>query len=459
MCELNIDRRLGVTHIGGMIKRPTGRFWGSTLSLVGCVLLACETDDGLGSGEMRGGQTGDEYDQLYQRLEGDTERIGIDGPATGDASDELSEFAWAFYVQAGDPSENFVYSPYSITTAASMLYAGAVGNTQSEIGDVFRFGPEGDEFHQARNDLMQYLDARNIEATENRNAQILQVTNDFWMAERLQVQQEFLNTLSAYYGAPVHVFDVGSDALRQQINAKISADTNALIPELLPEDSILENTIFVLTNALYFKARWEWEFRAEDTLPSDFTGIDGEVGQVEMMHVTDYDWGYQKVGDVDVLSMPYSGRELEFVAMMPPEGEFESFASDLDSTEVATLTGGMPRINLDLRFPKMEVTTEVPLTDELKEAGMVDAWIDSAADFGALGANKLMWLSAAYHQTKIILNEEGTEAAAATAFVGVDDSVPPEPVAVTFDRPFVFFIRDIETQAVLFVGHYVSPEE
>src|SRR5690606_24949551 len=121
--------------------------------------------------------------------------------------------------------------------------------------------------------------------------------------------------------------------------------------------------------------------------------------------------------------------------------EFESFAAGLDAAEVGTLTDGLPRVNLELGFPKMEIMTEVPLTDELKDAGMNDAWIEGVADFSSLGANR-MWLDAAYHQTKIILNEEGTEAAAATAFVGVDESAPPAPIPVTFDHPFVYFIRD-----------------
>lgn len=473
MCVLEIDGAHPGPHIGtmneriGELKMATSGFarapraFGSLLTLAGLGVLACEgdpTDTGTGNGNMDGGQTGDEFGQHYQRLEGDTERLGIDGPPTGSASQELSEFAWAFYLQASDASENFVYSPYSLTTAASMLYAGAAGNTQAEMGDVFRFAPEGDVFHQARNDLIQYLDARNIEATEDRNAQILKVTNDFWMAEHLNVQQDFLNTLSTHYGAPVHVFETGSDALRKEINAKISADTNDLIPELLPEDSIREETVFILTNALYFKARWEWEFRKDDTASADFLAIGGETDQVEMMHISDFDWGYKKVGDVDVVSIPYSGRDLEFVAMLPPEGGFEAFASSLDAETVEGLTSAMERVNLDLSFPKMDVSTEVPLKAELLEAGMSDAWDPAAADFSALGENP-MWLSNAFHQTKIVLDEEGTEAAAATAFVGVDESAPPTPLPVTFDRPFVFFIRDIETQAVLFVGHFTNPVE
>jgi serpin B len=435
--------------------------WGGALFMAGLSAFACDgdpADTGTGGGDMHGGQTGDEFNKHYQRLEGDTERLDIEGPAVGSASQELLEFAWAFYLQAGDQSKNFVYSPYSMTTAASMLYAGAAGNTQAEVGDVFRFSPDGEAFHQARNDLMQYLDARNVEATANRNAQILKVTNDFWMAQRLMVKQDFLNTLSSYYGAPVHVFDIGSDALRREINAKISADTNDLIPELLPENSILDNTIFVLTNALYFKARWEWEFNKDETMAADFLDIGGETDEVQMMHVSGFDWGHKKVGEVDVVSIPYSGREIEFVAMLPPEGEFESFAAGLNAATVETLTSGLESVNLDLYFPKMDVATEVPLTDELKAAGMIDAWEEDAADFSSLGENH-MWLSEAYHQTKIVLDEEGTEAAAATAFVGVDESAPPTPVPVTFNRPFVFFIRDVETQAVLFVGHYTNPVE
>jgi|GEM_PF-2872380 len=418
-------------------------------SVLGLILLAgCTPTD---SEKTDGGQTGDEFDQIFQRVSGETDREKKKGPAQGGASESLSEFAWSFYGESQTPGENFVYSPYSIHSAAAMLYAGAAGNTQSEMQSVFSFSDEGAPFHQDQNDLIQCLDARNIEATGERNAQHLKVTNDFWMEKGFEPEADFLNVLSSYYGAPVHVWDAEPEEVRGAINDKISDDTSGLIPELLPQGS-LDDAVFVLTNALYFKARWGLPFLADATETSPFTDGDGAISEADLMFNED-SYAYRDDGDVEVVSLGYSGGELEFVAMMPQAGEFESFASGLDAARVAELTTDLPYVRMNLRFPKMDLETGLPLTEELKEAGMNDAFETQAADFSPLAPS--VYLTNAFHQARLILDEEGTEAAAATAFVGGTTSVPPEPtVDATFDRAFVFFIRDIETQAPLFVGHY-----
>lgn len=428
------------------------------LLLAGAVnaCTSSQADPAAGGNKVLGGQTGDEFDQVMQRVVGNEERRGIEGPAAGAASASLSEFAWSFYAASSDPVENFVYSPYSITTAASMLYAGAGGETQAQMAEVFKFSPEGPAFHQAANNLMQHLVSRNVDATEERNAQSLRISNDFWMAQRLAPRASFLDTLSSFYGAPAFLFEGTPEMVRQAINSKVASDTEDLITELLPPDSIQQDTVFVMTNALYFKSRWHWEFSPSRTEKTEFQLDDGTTAEVDMMHSPDFDFGYRELDGVEVLAMPYSGKEIEFVAMMPPAGEFESFAAGLTPTRVEELATALPSTVLNLRFPKMNLETEVPLKAELQDLGMSDAWLESEANFEPLTEAQI-WLGAAFHQTKMILDEEGTSAAAATAFVAVDESVPPMPLEVTYNRPFVFMIRDIESQAVLFMGHYVNP--
>lgn len=437
------------------------RSWVVGLTALGAVVgggVACSLGGENNGGKMLGGQTGDEFDQVMQRLEGETARQPSDGAAAQAAATELSDFSWSFYAKAGKPEQNFVYSPYSLATAAAMLYAGAGGATQSQMSDVFSFSEEGDAFHQARNDLIQTLNSRNIEGSEQRNAQSLKISNDFWMAGRLRPTDNFLNVLSAYYGAPVFLFQGDPENVRSAINSKVSDDTRTLIPELLPPNSITTDTVFVLTNALYFKASWAWEFDPDLTAPADFETANGELASVEMMQATGGEsYRYAEVEGVEVLSMPYFGHELEYVALMPPSGEFDSFRASLSEETVETLSADLQQATLNLKFPKIEVAYTMPLKAELISAGMIDAFEDGAADFSPLAQDHL-WLGDAFHQTKVILDEEGTEAAAATAFIGVDESAGPEPIELTIDRAFVFFIRDIETGAVLFLGHYVGPE-
>lgn len=450
MCDAALDGAHPPSHIQTMQNsRVAGLTWALTLG-------ACSlgTDDGA---QMQGGQTGDEFDELVQRVVGEAPRVEADGSHASDAADELSTLSWTFYQQAAPAADNFVYSPYSLATAAAMLYAGAVGSTQSEMGEVFAFSEEGDAFHQARNDLIHVLDSRNVTATEQRNAQVLKISNDFWMAERLVPTDSFLNVLSAYYGAPVFLFQGGPDEVRKAINGKVGQDTMGLIPELLPVGSIVEDTIFVLTNALYFKANWLNQFDKERTAQGEFADAGGAPRPVEFMHLLAGEgFEYGDVDGTDVLVMPYFGNELEFVALAPPRGEFEAFRSSLTEANVGALLEGAEFAALNLGFPKMEVSFTLPLKKELIEAGMVSAFDSGLADFSALASNPL-WIDAAFHQTKVILDEEGTEAAAATAFVARDESAGPTPIDVTIDRAFVFFIRDVQTGAILFLGQYVGP--
>lgn len=452
MCVCTLDGALSAPHSQSM--RNT-RFW---VIGVATGLCACGVEDQQNAGPRLGGQTGDEFGKIIKKLQGDAPRLETDGKQASAAADELSQFSWEFYGQAGKADQNFVYSPYSLATAAAMLYAGAAGTTQSEMREVLSFSKEGDTFHQARSDLIKVLASRNIPASEEHNAQVLKSSNDFWMAERLQATDSFLNVLSAYYGAPVFTFAVGSDQVRQAINGKISDDTMGLIPELLPEDSINDDTIFVLTNALYFKANWSTQFNKTLTADEDFETLAGGAATVKMMHAEEgQGYRYADVDGVEVLSIPYFGKELEMVAMLPASGTFESFRNTLTAQTVHDLTSALADEVINLGFPMMDVSSTLPLKAELQSAGMQAAFDADKADFSPLASDDL-WIGDAFHQAKIIVDEEGTEAAAATAFVGVGVSQGPPPIDLTVDRPFVFFIRDIETSAPLFVGHYIGPD-
>lgn len=176
-----------------------------------------------------------------------------------------------------------------------------------------------------------------------------------------------------------------------------------------------------------------------------------------MMHLSNGEGlRHAAVDGTDVLVMPYFGSELEFVAFAPSTDNFAEFRSSLNVAQMQALLAQAQVATVNLGFPKMEVAFTLPLKEELIEAGMVSAFTDADADFSRLASNDT-WLGEAFHQTKVILDEEGTEAAAATAFVGVDESAGPEPIDVTIDRAFVFLIRDVETGAILFLGQYVGP--
>ncbi|MEY4550008.1 MAG: hypothetical protein RL685_6203 [Pseudomonadota bacterium] len=369
--------------------------------------------------------------------------------------EDLSEFAGTFYSGLEKPGGNLVYSPYSIAVASAMLSAGAASSTLTQLQAALHFSTIGSSLHAGQNALAQTLATRNREGSAEANAQVLRVSNDFWMLPALAPQPAFLDTLAEYYGAGVHLapFDSNPEGCREDINSKVSSDTGRLIPELLPQDSIDSGVVFVLTNALYFKSRWQSQFPTTSTQPGPFTTLSGGTVQTDLMRQQTEAEYLQGDGFLAV-ELPYDGAELSMLFVVPEAGSLDRFAQSLDAARLDAILKGLQPTYVDLSLPKFTVTGDLPLADQLKAAGMVDAFDPGRADFSPLAPD--LYISAAFHQAKLILDETGTEAAAATAFVGRVTSVPPAPIRVVIDRPFLFLLRDI-TGAVLFMGQLANP--
>ncbi|HTV20519.1 MAG TPA: serpin family protein, partial [Polyangiaceae bacterium] len=211
----------------------------------------------------------------------------------------------------------------------------------------------------------------------------------------------------------------------------------------------------VLTNALYFKARWANEFNKDLTADAPFAAQSGESVSVPMMHAQ-LSTGLVVTDEYTAIALPYDQNQLELVAIMPPLGSFGAFIEGLDAATAERIAAQLQPTDVDLSFPKLAIEAEVPLKDRLIALGMRTAFEDANADFSALSETPVV-VSDAFHRATISIDEEGTIAAAATAFVLRPTSAPPEGVGVVFDHPFVFFVRDVQTNALLFVGHYANP--
>jgi serpin B len=264
-----------------------------------------------------------------------------------------------------------------------------------------------------------------------------------------------LDTLSGYYGASTFLapFSTEPELARQAINGRVADDTEQLIPELLPGGSVNADTVFVLTNAVYFKSHWANEFSKAATGNQVFHAQSGANPEVPMMHAQ-FGAGHFAGPDYEAVALPYDGYQLELVAIMPKAGGFDTFSQNLTAASIAGITGQLVSAQLDLSFPKFGIESEVPLKERLQALGMQRAFTDGA-DFSGIAAG--VYLSDAFHDATLRIDEEGTEAAAATAFTAIDVSAPLAPIPVVFDHPFVFFIRDVQTNALLFVGHYANP--
>jgi serpin B len=414
-----------------------------------------------GCGSNTGGQTGDEHTEsgngVIEELTGTAQRLAASGDLPNSASADGWDFGWKFYEAEADPTQNTFFSPYSISVASSMLIAGAAGGTKTEMQAALEFSTDGDAFHRARNSVAQALDARNRTATADQNAQTLRVVNDFWLDPSFRPLPSFLDTLSAYYGASAYLAPFGTDAeaARAAINEKVATDTEGLIEDLLPENSVNE-AVFVLTNALYFKARWQYQFFPDSTAQEPFTLQSGASVTVPMMHTQLLSAAQVVSDDYTAIAVPYDRHELELVAIMPAPGTFDAFVASLDAATVTRITNELEPAAVDLGLPKLTIKAKVPLRERLMELGMLQAFDQGLADFSAL-SNEATFISKAFHDATISIDEEGTVAAAATAFVGVPVSAPEVIIPITLDHPFVFFVRDVQSNALLFVGHYAAP--
>ena len=357
---------------------------------------------------------------------------------------------------AAEDQNNLFLSPYSISVALAMTYAGARGTTAEEMADVLRF--TDDEVHEAFASLHHELEAR--EETEDGDNAVdafkLRIANALWGRKGESFSAEFLDHVADYYGGGLEEADFAADpdGERERINDWVAQQTEDRIEDLLPPGSIDPSTVLVLTNAIYFLASWESEFDPDDTHEGSFTTLAGEEETVSLMH-QDIRTNYAKIGGAEAIELPYVGGEVSMVLVLPEDGTFESFDASFEVDVLFDLFSELSDHTGSLVLPKFEIETEFALSEVLKDLGMETPFA-SDADFSGMFENGNAWIDDVYHDAFVTIDEEGTEAAAATA-VTMMDSAPPDWGELRFDRPFLFCIRDRPTNSVLFLGRVVDP--
>jgi len=318
--------------------------------------------------------------------------------------------------------------------------------------------PQG-RLHAAFNYLDQLLAARAEETGEDEEGEgfSLHIANSIWGQKDYEFLDGFLDLLAENYGAGLRVLDFMSDpeASRQTINEWVSQQTEGRIEDLIPEGGISIMTRLVLTNAIYFNASWRAPFDEDDTAPGEFTLTDGTSVSVPMMNQAEY-FGYGRYDDYLAVELPYVGNKLSMLILTGEGSAFESLQEELGPELLANIIDNMEYTRLALSMPLFEFEAEFNLKEALDSLGMQQAFTQSA-DFSGMNGGGDLLISDVVHKAFISVDEAGTEAAAATwVIVGVV-SIPPDPVAVTLDSPFIFLIRDIETGAVLFTGRLTDP--
>jgi serpin B len=375
-----------------------------------------------------------------------------------------SAFAFELYQklvkELAGKDANLFYSPYSISLALAMTYAGASGETAQQMAATLHFLLGQDKLHSAFNWLDAELASRGQGAAgKDGEGFRLNIANAIWGQKDYEFLPAFLDVLAENYGAGLRILDFITEAEKSRvtINDWISDQTEGRIKDLIPQGAISELTRLVLTNAIYFNAAWKYPFDEDMTANGPFYLLDGGQVTVPMMRQTE-SFGYAKGEGYQAVELPYDGEELSMVILLPASGNFEAFEQELQAQQVDAIISDLRNTQVTLTMPQFEFDSEFSLKDTLAEMGMWDAFSPGDADFSGMTSNPELFISDVVHKAFVAVDEAGTEAAAATAVVVGTTAMPEEPsVEVTLDHPFIFLIRDIETGAILFVGRVLNP--
>jgi serpin B len=369
-----------------------------------------------------------------------------------------NSFAFSLYQVLKEENSNLFYSPYSISAALAMTYAGARGDTEKAMAEALHFDLSQDHLHPAFNGLDLQLEQRG-EGAKGMDGEgfRLNIVNAIWGQKDYRFLDEFLDVLAQNYGAGLRIVDFINEPeqSRLTINQWVSDQTEGKIEDLIPQGVINQLTRLVLTNAIYFNAAWEHQFQEGSTADGPFHLLDGGEVTVPMMHQTE-SFGYMEGDGYQAVELPYDGRELSMVILLPEEGGFNAFEDSLDMDLINPVLDKLEVQRVALTMPKFEYESSFGLKDALTTLGMGVAFTPDA-DLSGMDGKHDLFIQDVVHKAFVAVDESGTEAAAATAVVVGLTAMPAEPVTMTIDRPFLFFIRDIQTGSIIFIGRVLNP--
>ncbi|ELY29910.1 proteinase inhibitor I4 serpin [Natrialba magadii ATCC 43099] len=475
--------------------------------MAGCTGTAPDSEDEAGNGDSNGTEPDGETGGSDSDIDFDGEFPELEFVTDPDLEDDLlaaqirHNVAFSLdllsQLRADRPDENLFFSPYSVSVALAMTYAGARGETADEMREALRYdlpgsgddwstatGSDDATLHAAFGALESEFDRRNEDgeevdqpradsdgdddgATENEDVDDsedelgfqLSSANAVWAAEDHPFDDAYFDLLDAYYGAGEHLVDFSGspEAAREEINTWVEERTNDRIEDLLPQGSVDASTRLVLTNAVYFLAAWKHDFDPANTEPETFTGLAGAETEVEMMHQT-AQLRYAEHDGHQFVELPYANEETSMVIIFPAEDEFESFEESFSVDVLAAMLDDASASQVDLAMPKFGIESKFSLVEIMQDLGMQRAFTTSA-DFSGMvdGETSDLFIGDIVHQSFVEVDEEGTEAAAATA-VTMPVSAPTNQVELVLNRPFLFYIRDQPTETPLFLGRVVDGE-
>ena len=380
-----------------------------------------------------------------------------------------NDFAFDLYRALNDAEGNLFYSPFSISQALAMTFAGARGETERQMAETLQYRLPQSNLHPAFNSLDRALASRGkdpdplgtLKEGEAKQYIRLNIANAVWGQHGYGFLPDFLDVLAENYGAGMRPMDFAGapEESRVRINDWVAEETGDKVKNLLRPRTIEPNTRLVLTNAIYFNASWHWPFDRRQTKVGPFHLEGGGSVDVPMMTETSDDfYGYARGDGYQAVDVPYSWGEMSMTVLLPDGGALAELEDSLNADLLDRIMDDIEIDYVTLTMPLFKFESEFSLVDTLAGMGMPDAF-DLRADFSGMTGTKALVISHVVHKAFVSVDERGTEAAAATAGVGVLVALPgKDPIQVTVDRPFIFLIRDTATGTVLFIGRVMNPD-
>jgi serpin B len=371
--------------------------------------------------------------------------------AIAELTNSNSAFAVELYRHLADRyrDQNLFFSPYAISVGLAMTYAGAENDTKTQMATALHFTLPDSQLHAAFNKI----------SLLNTNNQQFGLVNSIWGQSNTSFSSIFLDVLAQNYDAGLQLVDFIRDPerARQIVNEWTLAQSGNRIDEMLPSNHIDESTRMALVNAAYFYSPWLYAFDTSATKTGDFHTLSDRSVQVPMMLQYLY-INYYQGGGYTVFELPCQSQTLSMVIVLPDSEQFEAFESGLDVTVLKQILDALTPANLSISIPKWKsAASSISLRQVLGEMGMTDAFDESQADFSAMDGQKDLYLPDVFHQAFVDVNELGVETVTTSINLDNQSFVGPTVIAVNVDRPFIYFIRNVETNTILFFGRVVDP--
>jgi serpin B len=377
-----------------------------------------------------------------------------------------NKFALELYAKLRQRKANLFFSPYSISTALAMTCAGARGQTERQMAETIHlpYGPVliicGDEEHIQGFGVPPWVHSafgriiKGLNARGQKGRYQLSVANALWGQKSYGFLKDFLDLIETNFdGRLTEVDFIGAtESARKTINAWVEKQTNNKIKNLIPKGVLNRLTRLVLTNAIYFKGNWARQFKKDRTREAPFTLLNGDKVNVPMMN-QEAEFKYMEAEDFQALELPYVDNELSRIILLPKQvAGLPELEKVLTLKKLSQWLARLRQRKVIVSIPKFKMTSQFRLADVLKSMGMTDAFIPDVADFSGMNGKKDLYIFAVIHKAYVDVNEEGTEAAAATG------AGPSRTPVFRADHPFLFLIRDNRSGSILFLGRVMNPK-